>query len=208
MRGLVSVGVLAVTLATARAVHAAGGIVVSVSPVSVAVSQPVEVLVRTFLVVQQSDLSLPFEAPLEPYPVPSGVWSILYSWSDYPFDVVAQHENGTEVSVTLTRDPSDSTLWRGVTSLPQAGTWTIWVRNYPNKGPGSTTAVKVEARPPASSEPTSGSSAPTSGSTAAPDSIDAGAAALVGLLLGLVGLMLGLVGGLAAARHRGRSRST
>jgi hypothetical protein len=117
--------------------------VVAVSPAEVDVGEPVEVLVRTFLVVGRSDLSLPFESPIAPYPVPSDVWGVLYSWADYPFDVVAQHEGDADVQVPLARDPSDSTLWRGTVTLPSPGTWTIWVRNFPGREPGSTTTVSV-----------------------------------------------------------------
>lgn len=164
-RVLVGVGLLAVMLPAGGA-RAAGHVVVSASPSDVRVGEPIEVLVRTFLVVDERDLSLPFEAPVEPYPVPSGIWDILYSWRDYPFDVVAEHEDGTDTQVKLARDPSDSTLWRGVVSLPKAGTWTIWVRNFPNKELGSTTVVTVDPGPAAS--------------------IDAGLAALIGALGGLV----------------------
>jgi hypothetical protein len=172
---LVGVGLLVATLATAERAQAAGDVVVSASPSEVVVGEPVEVLVRTFLVVEGSELSLPFEAPVEPYPVPSGVWNILYPWRDYPFDVVAQHEDETELRVPLARDPSDSTLWRGAISLPKAGAWTIWVRNFPGKAAGSTTLVTVGA-PPAGS---------------------------IGLgLAGLAGAVLGLIGGYAMARRR------
>lgn len=194
IRGLISVGLLALTLATAASARAAVEVVVSASPADVRVGQPVEILVRTFVPIQREG-TLAVPDPREPFPGSSGLWNVLYPLADdYPFDVVAQHENETEVSVTLARDPSDSTLWRGVMSLPKAGTWTIWVRNSPNKAPGSTTSVKVGEGPPFSN-------APTSGSTAATNLIDASPAALVGLLLGLVG-------GLAVSRHRGRSRST
>jgi hypothetical protein len=191
MRVLVSVGLLVVTLATATTARAAFEVVVSASPSEVRVGQPLEILVRTFVPIQREG-TLAVPDPREPFPGSSGLWNVLYPMADdYPFDVVAQHEDETEVSVTLARDPSDSTLWRGVTSLPKAGTWTIWVRNSPNKAPGSTTVVKAEAGPPASNEPTAGSTQTTSGS------IDAGPAALVGLLLGLLG-------GLVVARQWGR----
>jgi hypothetical protein len=188
VRVLVSVALLGVTLATARAARAAGDIVVAVSPTSVAVGQPVEVLVRTFRPVERSGLSLPFESPVEPYPVPSGVWNILYPWPDYPFDVVAQHEDGTEVRLTLARDPSDSTIWRGVVSLPKPGTWTIWVRNFQHKELGSTAVVTAQAGPPASAQAVSGSV------KTVPGSIEAGPAALTGALLGILGgLVIGRV---------------
>ena len=193
-RVIVTVGVLTATLVTAGATRAAGDIVLAVSPTSVAVGQPVEMLVRTFRVVERSDLSLPFEAPLEPYPVPSGVWNILYHWADYPFDVVAQHEDGTEVPVTLARDPSDATLWRGAVSLLKAGTWTIWVRNFAQtaqgssatvKAPGSSATVTVVGGPPASTAPISPANRVVPATEASP-------APLIGALLGLViGFVIG-----------------
>lgn len=187
MRLLVSVGLLAAMLATASAARAAGDIVVAVSPASVAVGQPVEVLLRTFRVVERSDLSLPFESPVAPNPLPSDVWNILYTWTDYPFDVVADHEDGTEVRLTLARDPTDATLWRGVVSLPKAGTWTIWVRNFQHKEPGSTAVVTVRAGVPSSTET-------VSGSTKRAQAVEAGPAALIGVLLGLLsGVVIGRV---------------
>lgn len=165
----------------AAEVRAAGDVVVAVSPSEVEVGEPVEVLLRTFRVVDRSDLSLPFESPIAPYPVPSGVWNILYSCPDYPFDVVAQHEGDADVAVSLARDPSDSTLWRGRVSMPSPGTWTIWVRNFPGKEPGSTATVTVRG----GSAPTA-SPPPANGTTAGQASIEAGPAALVGALLGLV----------------------
>lgn len=190
VRVLVGLGLLAGTLATATTARAAGEVVVSASPSEVRVGQPLEILVRTFVPIQREG-TLAVPDPREPYPGPSGLYNVLYPWEDYPFDVVAQHEDGTELPVTLARDPSDSTLWRGVVSLPKPGMWTIWVRNFPDKGPGSTTAVKAEAGPPASIEPTSGST------TTAARSIDAGPAALIGALIGLLG-------GLVIARQWGR----
>ena len=180
MRVLVSVGLLAVTLATASEARAAGEVVVSASPSEIRVGEPLEVLVRTFVPIQREG-TLALSSPREPYPGPSGFYNVLYPWDDYPFDVVAQHEDGTEVPVTLARDPTDSTLWRGVASLPKAGTWTIWVRNFPNKEPGSTTVVEAQAGPSASIEPAAGST------QTAPGSIEALPAALIGTLLGLLG---------------------
>jgi len=190
VRVLASVGLLAVTLATASAARASGDVVVSVSPTSVAVGQPVEVLVRTFRVVDRGDLSLPFESPLEPYPVPSGVWNILYPWPDYPFRVVAEHEDGSRVDVPIARDPSDATLWRGATILTKPGAWTIKVLNAQSglpgatPAPGSTSIVTVRAGPATATA----SSAPINPTTTTTDatSIEAGPAALVGALVGLV----------------------
>jgi hypothetical protein len=189
-RVLVGLSLLAVMLATATAVRAAGAVVVEASPPLVRVGQPLEVLVRTFVPVQR-DGTLAVPSPREPYPGPSDLYNVLYPWDDYPFDVVAQHEDGTELAVKLTRDESDSTLWRGFASLPTAGTWTIWVRNFPTKGPGSTTIVKAEAGPPSSVRPTAGTTQAASGS------IEAGPAAVLGGLLGLLG-------GIAIAHGRRR----
>ncbi|HEV8490063.1 MAG TPA: hypothetical protein VGQ58_09785 [Candidatus Limnocylindrales bacterium] len=161
----VAVGLLAVMLVPAGGARAAGEVVVSTSPSQVPVGEPVEVLIRTFMpIAREGVLAMP--DPGAAYPGPSGFYNVLYPWPDYPFDVIAEHEDGTDAAVTVARDPSDPTLWRGVTRLPKAGTWTIWVRNYPTKGPGSTTVVSAQA-----------GSAP---------SIDARPAALIGALAGLV----------------------
>ena len=190
MRVLASVGLLAVTLATASAARASGDVVVSVSPTSVVVGQSVEVLVRTFRVVDRGDLSLPFESPLEPYPVPSGVWNILYPWPDYPFRVVAEHEDGSRVDVPIMRDPSDATLWRGATILTEPGAWTIKVLNAESGLPGATPAsgstslVTVRRGPPAAPASSAPINPPSTATGAT--SIEAGPAALVGALVGLV----------------------
>jgi hypothetical protein len=190
VRVLASVGLLAVTLATASAARASGEVVVSVSPTSVAVGQPVEVLVRTFRVVERTDLRLPFEAPVEPYPVPSGVWNILYPWPDYPFRVVAEHQDGSRVDVPIVRDPSDATLWRGATILTKPGAWTIKVLNAQSglpgatPTPGSTSIVTVRTGPPAATASLAPINPPST--TTGATSIEAGPAALVGALAGLV----------------------
>jgi hypothetical protein len=181
VRVLASIGLLTVALGTAGVARAAGDVVVAVSPTSTVVGKPIEVLVRTFRPVERSGLALPFESPIEPYPVPSDVWNVLYPWPDYPFDVVAQHEDGTELQVTLTRDPSDSTVWRGSVILPKVGSWTIWVRNFQHKELGSTAMVTARAEPSASVQPVSGSVTPAVGS------IEPVPAALIGAVLGLVG---------------------
>jgi hypothetical protein len=165
----------------AASVRAAGEVVVAVSPSEVGVGEPVEVLLRTFVPIQREGV-LPGTSPREPFPAPSGFWNLLYPWDDYPFDVVAQHEGDSDVPVSLARDASDSTLWRGFVSLPKAGTWTIWVRNFPGKEPGSTTTVTV--RPGGSDASTS---PPINATTTGPASIEAGPAALLGVLVGLVG---------------------
>ena len=196
VRALLGAALLLGSLATAAEVRAAGEVVVAVSPSEVEVGEPVEVLLRTFWVVDRNDLSLPFESPIEPYPAPSGVWNILYSWPDYPFDVVAQHEDDADVAVSLARDPSDSTLWRGSVSLPSPGTWTIWVRNFPGREPGSTATVTVRGGlAPTVSPP------PANAATTGPASIAAAPAALLGALVGLVG------GGLIVLAWRRRSAS-
>lgn len=197
VRALLAAGLLFTSLATAGEVRAAGHVVVAVSPAEVDVGEPVEVLVRTFWVVDRSDLSLPFETPIAPYPVPSGIWDILYSWADYPFDVVAQHTGDADVAVELVRDPSDSTLWRGTMSLPSAGTWTIWVRNFPGKEPGSTATVTVRPGGSAVTE----SSPPGNATMTSPASIEAGPAALFGALVGLI------VGALVTVAWRRRPTS-
>jgi hypothetical protein len=195
LRVLVNIGFLTVALATAVVASAAGDVVVAVSPTITAISQPVEVLVRTFRPVDRSGLELPFESPVEPYPVPSDVWNVLYPWPDYPFDVIAQHEDGTELQITLTRDPSDSTVWRGSVTLPKVGSWTIWVRNFQHKELGSTAMVTARAGPSASVQPVSGPVTTVSGS------IETVPAALIGAVLGLVS-------GLFAGRIRWRRRAS
>lgn len=174
---LVVVGLLVATLAAAGGTRAAGEVVVSASPSEVRVGQAVEILVRTFLPIQRAG-TLAVSDPLEPYPGPSGLWNVLYPWDDYPFDVVAEHADGTEIAVAVARDPSDSTLWRGSVSLPTSGTWTIRVRNFPDTERGATTLVSAVA--------------------AAPGSIEPGPAAFLGALAGLLG-------GLAVSRF-GRMR--
>jgi hypothetical protein len=181
VRVLVSIGLLTVALSTAGVARAAGDVVVAVSPATTAVGQPVEVLVRTFRPVERSGLALPFESPIQPYPVPSDVWNVLYPWPDYPFDVVAQHEDGTELQVTLARDPSDATVWRGSVIPPKVGSWTIWVRNFQHKELGSTAMVTALGGPLASGQPVSGSTTTVAGSN------EPIPAALIGAVLGLVG---------------------
>jgi hypothetical protein len=182
-RVLIGLGVVAATLAMATAVSAAGEVVVSASPAEVRVGQPVEILVRTFVPIQREG-TLAVAAPREPYPAPSGHYDVLYPWDDYPFDVVAEHAAGTALSVDVSRDRSDSTLWRGSVVLPTAGTWTVWVRNFQHREPGSTTVVEVKSGPPGDVAPASTTSTTASGS------VDAGPAAVIGAL---VGLLLSLV---------------
>ncbi len=164
----------------ATEVRAAGEVVVAVSPSEVEVGEPVEILLRTFVPIERQG-TLPRSSVREPYPAPSGFWNVLMPWDEYAFDVVAQHDGDADVAIQLARDPSDSTLWRGSVSLPSAGTWTVWVRNFPGKEPGSTTTVTVR---PGGSGATA--SPPPNATTTGQASIEAGPAALIAALAGLV----------------------
>jgi hypothetical protein len=126
-------GIVVVVLATALPVHAAMDVAVSVSPAQGTVGHPVEVMVRTFAPVGMDDIALP--APFFAYPTPSGVWDVLYPTADYPFDVVASPANGDSVPVTMSRDPSDATLWRGSFLPTSSGDWMVTVRNFPALAP-------------------------------------------------------------------------
>ena len=194
-RVALNTGLLVVALCSPTSARTAGDIVVSVSPASASVGEPVEVLIRTFLPVDKSGLTLPAESPIEPYPVPSGVWNVLYPWADYPFDVVAQLSDGTEVHVPVARDPSDSTVWRGIAILPKAGSWSVWVRNFQHKEVGSTAQVLVRVEPAASSP------APALVPAPARPSIDGSRAWLI-----FVGLLLGLAAGLVIGRILSQAR--
>jgi hypothetical protein len=176
-------------------VRAAGEVVLAVSPSEVEVGEPVEVLLRTFVPIGREGV-LPGTSPREPYPAPSGFWNLLYPWDDYPFDVVAQHEGAIDIPVSLARDPSDSTLWRGFVSLPTAGTWTIWNRNFPDTEPGSTTTVTVRGGSAATASPP-----PVNATTTGPTWITAAPATLIGALAGLV------VGAILALAWRRRPTS-
>jgi hypothetical protein len=195
VRALLGAGLLVGSLATAAEVRAAGEVVVAVSPAEVEVGEPVEVLLRTFVPIGRQGI-LPQSSAREPYPAPSGFWNVLFPWDDYPFDVVAQHAGDADVPVELARDPSDSTLWRGFASLPSAGTWTIWVRNFPGKEPGSTTTVTVRPGGPVATASPPPNTTPTGQS-----SIEAGPVALTAALVGLV------VGVLVALAWRRRPAS-
>lgn len=183
-RVLVGSGLLAATLATAAIVRASGWVVLSASPPDVRVGQPVEVLLRTFATMLPDDKLVDLSTPIAPFPGHADLWNVLYPWKDYPFDVVAQHEDGTEIPVKVVRDPVDSTLWRASLTLPKAGLWTIWVRNF-GQEPGVTTVVKAEPPSPASIEP--------------------GPTALVGVV---GGLLVGLLGGFLVGRRWGRRPQT
>jgi len=169
VRVLVGFGVLGAMLVAATAVRASGWVVVTASPADVRVGQPVEVLLRTFATMLPSDNLVDLSSPRAPFPGHAELWNVLSPWADYPFDVVAQHEDGTEIPVKVVRDPADSTLWRASLTLPKAGVWTIWIRNF-GQEPGVTTVVKVEP--------------------AVPVSIEAGSAAVGGVVVGLLGGLL------------------
>ncbi|HEY7935966.1 MAG TPA: hypothetical protein VID26_02445 [Candidatus Limnocylindrales bacterium] len=108
---------------------AAVDVAVAVSPSQGTIGQPVEVLLRTFVPEPIGDTSLPI--PSLAYPVASGLWNVLYPVADYPFDVLARADDGTSIAVSLTRDPSDATLWRGTFTPTASGSWTVSVRNFP-----------------------------------------------------------------------------
>ena len=194
VRALLGAGLLVGSLAMASELRAAGEVVLALSPSEVEVGEPVEVLLRTFVPIARQG-TLPQSSVREPYPAPSGFWNVLMPWDDYPFDVVAQHDGDADVAVSLARDPSDLTLWRGNVSLPSPGTWTIWVRNFPGKEPGSTTTVTVRG----GSAPTA--SPPPNATTTGQASIEAGPVALIAAVIGLV------VGVLAARAWRRRPAS-
>jgi len=115
--------------------------VVAVSPSQGTVGQPVEVLLRTFVPEPIDDTSLPI--PSLAYPVASGLWNILYPIADYPFSVVARADDGTSIAVSVARDPSDATLWRGTFTPTASGSWTVSVRNFPAGTPGASARIVV-----------------------------------------------------------------
>jgi hypothetical protein len=99
---------------------------------------------------------------------------VLYPVADYPFDVVAEADDRTTVTVAVTRDPADATLWRGTFTPPRDGTWTIRVRNWPVGTPG--TSARLQVAP--------------------------GEAIPLAALVGVAGLVGGLLVGLAVGRSR------
>jgi hypothetical protein len=135
---------LTVWLMAAPDTSASGEVVLTVSPLAPTVGEPVEILLRTFVPVEQADwtIGLP-TSPERSFPAASGVWDVLYPWPDYPFDVVAQHNDSPDIPVRLSRDNADATLWRGEVTFPASGSWTIWVRNYVCDHPGATATVTV-----------------------------------------------------------------
>ena len=116
-------------------------IVVAVSPAEGVVGRPIEVLVRTFVPIGEGESDLPI--PSFAYPAPSGLWNVLFPVADYPFDVTASTEDGTAIPLTLARDPSDATLWRGTFTPTTSGLWTISVRNFGTASPGASARVPV-----------------------------------------------------------------
>jgi hypothetical protein len=157
--------------------RAAVDVAVAVSPAHGTVGQPVEVLLRTFVPEPIGDTSLPI--PGLAYPVASGLWNVLYPIADYPFDVLARADDGTSIAVSLTRDPSDATLWRGTFTPTASGSWTVSVRNFPAGTLGASARLLV----------TSGDALP--------------AVWLVGAAALLIGVLVGLFLG---RRGIGRSR--
>jgi hypothetical protein len=165
--------------------RAALDVALAVSPSTAHVGQPVEVLLRTFVPIAP-ELGFGLPSPDARYPVASGLWNVLYPVNDYPFDVAAEHDDGTVITVSLTRDPSDATLWRGFFVPSRAGTWNVRVRNFPA---GSAVGVMVSDGPAASAAPSAGANASGTSMTIGSE-----------LAAGAVGLLLGFVGGFLIAR--------
>ena len=178
MKRLVAAVLLAVVVATFSAgpASAALGVVVAVSPAEGIVGRPIEVLLRTFVPIGEGEADLPVSTLA--YPSASGLWSLLYPVADYPFDVVAQAEDGTAMPISLVRDTGDATLWRGLFTPTTSGVWSISVRNFSAAEPGASARVSVVA----------GDTVP------------------VNTLIGLAGLMAGVLVGLFLGR-RGQRRT-
>lgn len=123
---------IAVAAVTARPSAAALEVTVSVSPANGIVGRPVEVLVRTFVLIGGDAIDLP--PPSLGYPAPSGLWDILYP-VDYAFDVIARSPAGAEMQINLARDGSDASLWRGSFTPTMPGQWSIVLRNFPTYVP-------------------------------------------------------------------------
>lgn len=153
--------------AFARPVSAALEVGVSVSPAEGVVGRPVEVLVRTFVPIGAEHLALP--DPSIDYPVASGVWNVLYPIADYPFEVVAQHGDGTTLAIALSVDPADGSLWRGTFTPSRAGEWTVVVHNLAPGQPGAAVRMSV-----------------TAGELVPAAVLAGGGALLVGMLLGVI----------------------
>lgn len=103
---------------------------------------PVEVLVRTYVPIRESDLDLP-TAPL-PYPVASGLWDVRYPFPDYPFKADVRGPDGGVTKIILARDSIDATLWRGTFVPNTPGEWTVSLTNTPILEP---TRVRVLPEP-------------------------------------------------------------
>ena len=143
MKILASAFLLALLAAATFSVPSASaalGVVISVSPAEGVVGRPVDILVRTFVPIGEGEADLPPSTLA--YPAASGLWNVLYPVADYPFDVVARAEDGLEVPITLVRDISDATLWRGTFTPTASGTWRISVRNF-LEAPGATAQLSV-----------------------------------------------------------------
>jgi hypothetical protein len=134
---------LALLLMVAGPAGGAAEVALSASPAVAVVGHPVEVLVRTFVPIGQGDLDLP--VPTVIYPFPSGFWEVLYPIPDYPFNVVADANNGERINIELARDPADATLWRGSFTPARSGEWTITVRNLASVEPGASISLMVVA---------------------------------------------------------------
>lgn len=132
---------LLTTTSVAGSTLAAMTITVTASPAEGRVGRPVEVLLRTYVPVGEDVVDLP--PPVFPFPVASGLRNLLYPVADYPFDVVAQTEDGTSLAVPMVRDPSDATLWRGTFTPARIGDWTIAARNFPRGESGASALVTV-----------------------------------------------------------------
>ena len=113
---------------TAQPIAAAMDVAVSVSPTTGVVNRPVDVLVRTFLPINENEIDLP--RPSLAYAVPSGLWDVLY-----PFDVIAKSPTGDEVQIEMVRDGADASLWRGSFTPTIPGEWSVVMRNFPTYAP-------------------------------------------------------------------------
>lgn len=128
MRRFGIVVLAAVTLLGAsKPVSAAMEVTLAVSPRASIVGQGVEVLMRTYLPISWNDLGM---VPPSAYPLRPGLAYVLWPLPDYPFGVVARDDEGTELAVGMTLDPSDPTLWRGTFRPDHAGAWEVCVTNF------------------------------------------------------------------------------
>jgi hypothetical protein len=138
---LIAIGAI---VAGAPVANAAGNVVVAISPTRASVGDRVEVLIRTFLPFKVADLGIDVPEPSGlRYPAPSGYWSVLFPWADYPFKVVASGPTGEQV-VEVSRDLDDATLFRGTFEPDAPGQWTVGVTNFDASVPGSRTTLSVE----------------------------------------------------------------